>query len=143
MSWARWSPSWRSSTGLWGDALKAATAQPRKLRGRAIVATNKLTQLQQTMSTLVPQIAAGLAQAMSPAAKIISLHIPQLYSVVRGKVGKSVEFGLMGDHMPTGPIPAGHVGRDRLELQDTKFALRAVEDHIKIFQKAPRAYPYD
>jgi len=26
--------------------------------------------------------------------KIISLHIPQLYSIVRGKVGKAVEFGL-------------------------------------------------
>jgi hypothetical protein len=26
--------------------------------------------------------------------KIISLYIPQLYSIVRGKVGKTVEFGL-------------------------------------------------
>jgi hypothetical protein len=28
------------------------------------------------------------------AGKIINLHIPELYSIVRGKVGRKVEFGL-------------------------------------------------
>jgi hypothetical protein len=42
--------------GALGGALKAATAQPRKLRGRAIVAKTKLVQLRETMSKLLPQI---------------------------------------------------------------------------------------
>jgi hypothetical protein len=127
-----------------GGALKAATAQPRKLRGRAIVATNKLTQLQQTMRTLVPQIRYWIRTGFVASGKIISLHIPQLYSIVRGKVGKSVEFGLnWGITRLRGGYLLATLARDRLELQDTKFALRAVEDHIKLFQKAPRAYAYD
>jgi hypothetical protein len=63
---------------------------------------------------------------------------------VRGKVGKSVEFGLnWGITRLRGGYLLATLARDRLELQDTKFALRAVEDHIKLFQKAPRAYAYD
>ena len=36
----------------------------------------------------------GPAMLVAFAGKIINLHIPELYSIVRGKVGKSVEFGL-------------------------------------------------
>ena len=130
--------------GALGGALKAATAQPRKLRGRGIVATNKLTQLQQTMSSLVPQIRYWIRTGFVASGKIISLHIPQLYSIVRGKVGKSVEFGLnWGITRLRGGYLLATLARDRLELQDSNFALRAVEDHIKLFGRAPRAYAYD
>jgi molybdopterin converting factor small subunit len=127
-----------------GGALKAATAQPRKLRGRVIVAKDKLKQLQQTMSRLLPQIRYWIRTGFVASGKIISLHIPQLYSIVRGKVGKSVEFGLnWGITRLRGGYLLATLARDRLELQDTKFALRAVEDHIKLFGKAPQAYAYD
>jgi hypothetical protein len=130
--------------GALGIALKAAAVQPRKPHGRAIVARNKLTQLQQTMRTLAPQIRYWIRTGFVASGKIISLHIPQLYSIVRGKVGKSVEFGLnWGITRLRGGYLLATLARDRLELQDTKFVLRAVEDHIKLFQKAPRAYAYD
>ena len=32
---------------------------------------------------------------------------------------------------------------DRRELVDAKFAVKAVEDHIALFGKPPRAYAYD
>jgi hypothetical protein len=72
--------------------------------------------------------------------KIISLHIPELYSIVRGKVGKTVEFGLSwGISRLRGGFLLATMARDRRELQDSKFAVRAVRDHIALFGKAPRA----
>jgi hypothetical protein len=76
--------------------------------------------------------------------KIISLHIPQLYSIVRGKAGKTVEFGLSwGITRLSGGYLLARLAQDRYELQDTKFALRAVEDHIALFGEVPLAYAYD
>ena len=77
-----------------GKALGEAAAQRTKLRKYAIVAKSKLVQLHETMSKLLPQIRYWIRSGYVASGKIISLHIPQLYSIVRGKVGKSVEFGL-------------------------------------------------
>jgi molybdopterin converting factor small subunit len=74
-----------------GTALEGAEG---RLRGYAIVARDKLVRLQQTMSRLLPQIRSWIRTGVVASGKIISLHIPQLYSIVRGKVGKAVEFGL-------------------------------------------------
>ena len=125
-------------------ALEAAAAQPRKLRGWAIGANGKLLQLQKTMSTLLPQIRSWLRTGFVANGKIISLHIPQLYAIVRGKVGKTVEFGLnWGISRLRGGYLLATLAKDRHELQDSKFVLRAVKDHIALFGRAPRAYAYD
>jgi len=63
---------------------------------------------------------------------------------VRGKVGKTVEFGLSwGIRRLAGGYLVATLAQDRHELQDPKFALRAVEEHIALFGQAPRAYAYD
>jgi len=125
-------------------ALKAVGASPRKLRGRAIVAQEKLQHLQRTMSVLAPQIRHWIRTGFVASGKIISLHIPQLYAIVRGKVGKTVEFGLnWGITRLQGGYLLARLARDRQELQDTAYALRAVQDHIALFGKAPRGYAYD
>jgi len=127
-----------------GTALQAAGVQQAKLRKRAIVAKTKLVQLQQTMSKLLPQIRYWLRSGSVASGKIISLHIPQLYSIVRGKVGKTVEFGLSwGITRLRGGYLLATLAKDRRELLDGKFALRAVSDHMRLFGKAPRAYGYD
>jgi len=41
----------------------------------------------------VPQIRYWLKTGFVAANKVISLHIPELYAIVRGKVGKKVELG--------------------------------------------------
>jgi len=127
-----------------GAALEAAAAKPRKLHGRAIVAGGKLQQLHQTMSTLMPQIRHWMRTGFVASGKIISLHIPQLYSIVRGKVGKTVEFGLnWGITRLGGGYLLATLAFDRHELLDAKFAVRAVKDHIALFGQAPQAFAYD
>lgn len=124
-----------------GKALELPTG---RLHKYAIVAKDKLVRLQQTMGALLPQIRYWLRTGWVASGKIISLHIPQLYSIVRGKVGKPVEFGLSwGIRRLKGGYLLATLAKDRNELQDTKFALRAVEKHIALFGKAPRAYAYD
>jgi len=127
-----------------GKALGEAAAQWGTLRKYAIVAKSKLVELQETMRKLLPQIRFWIRTGRVASGKIISLHIPQLYSIVRGKVGKSVEFGLSwGIRRLAGGYLLATLAQNRSELQDTKFALRAVQDHIALFGKAPLAYAYD
>jgi molybdopterin converting factor small subunit len=127
-----------------GTALGEAAAQRGTLRKYAIVAKSKLVQLQETMSKLLPQIRYWIRTGCVASGKIISLHIPQLYSIVRGKVGKAVEFGLSwGIRRLAGGYLLATLAQDRRELQDTKFAVRAVKDHIALFGNAPLAYAYD
>ena len=127
-----------------GRALGAPAAQGGKLRKYAIVAKGKLVLVHETMSKLLPQIRYWIRTGFVASGKIISLHIPQLYSIVRGKVGKAVEFGLSwGIRRLAGGYLLATLAQDRRELQDTKFALRAVKDHIALFGKAPLAYAYD
>jgi len=127
-----------------GKALGEAAAQGTKLRKYAIVAKSRLVQLHETMSKLLPQIRYWIRSGYVASGKIISLHIPQLYSIVRGKVGKSVEFGLSwGITRLAGGYLLATLAKDRRELVDTKFAVRAVKDHLALFGKAPLAYAYD
>jgi hypothetical protein len=127
-----------------GKALAAASAQGRKLRGHAVVAQRKLIELQATMGKLIPQIRHWLRTGFVAAGKIINLHIPQVYSIVRGKVGKSVEFGLSwGITRLRGGFVLATIAGAKTDFTDTSYAVRAVEDLAALFGKAPRAYAYD
>src|SRR5260370_9250235 len=96
------------------------------------------------MKTLVPQIRYWIRTGFVAANKVVSLHVPELYSIVRGKVGKTVEFGLQwGIARLGGGFLLATMGMNRRELQDHKFALQAVDDHIALFGRAPNAYAYD
>ncbi len=127
-----------------GAALKAAGAQQAKLHKYAIVAQAKLVKLRDTMAKLLPQVRYWLRTGWVASGKIVSLHVPELYSIVRGKVGKSVEFGLSwGITRLRGGFLLATLATSRGELQDSKFALRAVKDHVALFGKPPCAYAYD
>jgi hypothetical protein len=103
-----------------------------------------VTQLHETMKKLVPQIRYWLKTGFVAADKIISLHIPELYSVVRGKIGKKVEFGLSwGIRSLKGGYLLATMATNRRELVDAKFAVKAVEQHTALFGKSPHAYAYD
>jgi len=127
-----------------GKAARQACAAGRKLRGHAGAAQRRLSKLQQTMAQLLPQIQHWLRTGRVAAGKIINLHIPELYSIVRGKVGKAVEFGLSwGITRLRGGFILATMARDRADLHDSSFAVRAVEDLAGLFGKAPHAYAYD
>jgi hypothetical protein len=127
-----------------GRALRGAERGANRLRKYGKVARRKLSQLHQTMKQLLPQIRSWLRTGFVVPGKIISVHMPQLYSIVRGKVGKAVEFGLnWGMTRLKGGFVVARRALDRKELVDTKFAVEAVKDHVQRFGRAPRAFAYD
>jgi hypothetical protein len=130
--------------GQLGSALKVAKTTTSRVTKHGVVARKKLVQLQQTMAKLLPQIRYWLKTGFVASDKIISLHIPDLYSIVRGKVGKKVEFGLnWGITRLKGGFLLARLALNRRELMDAKFAVKAVEDHVALFGKPPTAFAYD
>ena len=116
----------------------------RGLRKYGRVAFAKVVNLHETMKELLPQIRKWLRTGKVATGKIVSLHIPQLYSIVRGKVGKKVEFGLRwGITRLKGGFVLGTVAKMRGDVMDSRFALEAVQDLKEKYGKAPKAYAYD
>lgn len=124
-----------------GRALSAGEGQ---LCGYSKAARAKARQLHETMKKLLPQIRYWLRTGSVAKDKIINLHIPELYAIVRGKIGKTVEFGLQwGFTRLRGGYLLATLARHRNELVDARFAVRAVHDHIQHFGEPPDAYAYD
>lgn len=114
------------------------------LRGYGKYAQAKVAHLHTTMKRLLPQIEHWVRTGKVASGKIINLHLPELYAIVRGKVGKAVEFGLSwGMSRLKGGYLLATMATHRKELVDAKFAVRAVDDHIALFGRAPKAYAYD
>jgi hypothetical protein len=127
-----------------GRAADAAKKRNSRVAKYGLVARGKLVQLQQTMAKLVPQIRYWLRTGFVATDKIISIQIPELYSIVRGKVGKKVEFGLnWGITRLRGGFLLARLALNRRELQDPNFVVKSVEDLIALLGKAPHAYAYD
>lgn len=127
-----------------GEALEAGRAGAARLKGYGVVARRTLSDLHARMTKLLPQIRYWLKTGHVAKGKIINLHIPELYAIVRGKAGKAVEFGLSwGLTRLRGGFLLATMGWTRSQVEDTKFALRAVRDHVALFGKPPRAYAYD
>ena len=74
--------------------LRVAAVAKRRFKGRAKTAMAKAQRVHDNMKALLPQIAYWVKTGFVAMGKIISVHLPELYSVVRGKVGKPVEFGI-------------------------------------------------
>jgi len=133
-----------ATQGQLGRALQEASAATRPITKYGKVAHAKAVQLHETMKKLLPQIRYWLKTGRVAVDKIVSLHIPELYSIVRGKVSKPVEFGLSwGITRLRGGFLLATMAWNRRELVDTKFVMRAVDDCIALFGKPPRAYAYD
>src|SRR4030095_5138876 len=114
----RWASSCRRS-GTGCPPGGGAGAPGRKPRGHAVTAGRKLSELYQTMGKLLPQIRHWLRTGRVAAGKIINLYIPELYSIVRGKVGKAVEFGLSwGLTRLRGGFVLATMAHERGELHD-------------------------
>lgn len=115
-----------------------------RLRGYRKLAHANLVHLHETMKRLLPQIEHWMRTGKVASGKIINLHVPELYAIVRGKIGKTVEFGLSwGMARLKGGYVLATMASHRKELVDAKFAVRAIDDHIALFGRAPRAYAYD
>jgi hypothetical protein len=125
-------------------ALEEASRQRLRLTKARKTAWSKLQQLHGTMRTLLPQIRYWLRSGFVAKNKIVSLYIPEIYAIVRGKVGKPIEFGLTwGIERLRGGFLLATLAKNKLELYDSRFSVRAVKDHTALFGKPPKAYAYD
>jgi transposase, IS5 family len=107
-------------------------------------AGKELTSLVEVMRKLLPQIKYFHQTGKVARGKIIHLQMPSIYSIVRGKAGKAVEFGLkwgisrIGGGFVLGFLLAG--GRN---ASDTKFCIEALNQHQALFGEAPEVYGFD
>jgi len=122
------------------SALKGAT----HLKGWQKAAFRKACDLHQTMGQLLPQICSWLKTGFVAKGKIVSLHMPQVGAIVRGKVGKAVEFGWRwGIVRIGGGFLLGRASRTLTEMNDSNFALDAVKMQKRVLGKVPHGYAYD
>jgi hypothetical protein len=127
-----------------GKTLEVAEASKKRLKGYGKVAHEKVKDLHVTMKKLLPQVRKWLETGKVATGKIVNLFIPELYSIVRGKTGKAVEFGLKwGVERLKGGFVLARVAQARGELHDLEYAVDAVRDHKEMFGKAPKAYAFD
>jgi IS5 family transposase len=127
-----------------GKAVQIAKNQTIRVKKHGKVARMAIHELHETMEKLLPQIRHWLKTGRVASGKIVSLYIPELYSIVRGKVGKSVEFGLSwGLRRLRGGYLLATMAESKGELHDARFAVSAVDEHVTLFGKPPEEYAYD
>ena len=112
------------------------------LRGRS-KASLELARLSRLMSLLLPQILHFLETGFVAAKKIIHLQSPELYAIVRGKAGKSVEFGLKWGISRIDGFVLGFLIDNGVHASDQKFCIQAINEHISLFDQAPKKFGFD
>ncbi len=107
-------------------------------------AAGELDRVNKVMGQLLPQIWHFLSTGFVAPKKIIHLQIPELYSIVRGKAGKKVEFGLKWALNRIGcGFLCGFLMGDGKNADDTAFCRESVKVHAKLFGKAPEIFGFD
>lgn len=104
----------------------------------------ELAQLTSIMKTLFPQIKHFLETGFVAPKKIIHLKMSELYAIVRGKAGKSVEFGLKwGISRIGGGFVQGFLINDGEHCSDKRFCMEAIQVHQATHGEAPKVYGFD
>lgn len=112
----------------------------RKLHGKASMEIERLSKL---MDTLFPQILYFLETGFVASKKIIHLQMAELYSIVRGKAGKSVEFGLKWGISRIDGFVLGFLIKNGINASDQRFCLQSIKEHIALFGEAPKTFGFD
>lgn len=112
------------------------------LRGHQKTALTRLRELTEIFGKLSPQIAYYIKNSTAISGKIISLFTTAARSIVRGKAGKKVEFGLKWGF---NQISGGYISIFQLDGKngEADYAVAAVVRHIEMFGEAPRDFGYD
>lgn len=107
-------------------------------------AGTELKRLSETMELLLPQIKHFFDTGFVAAKKIIHLQMPEIYSIVRGKAGKRVEFGLKwGVNRIGGGFVQGFLLFGGRHAADTVFCKASLRAHKALFGEAPKKFGYD
>lgn len=104
----------------------------------------EIERLSGVMETLLPQMLHFIETGFVASKKIIHLQMSELYSIVRGKAGKKVEFGLKWGISRIGEgFLQGFLIGEGDHMSDKKFCLEAVNVHKNTFGQAPKVYGFD
>jgi hypothetical protein len=125
---------------LHGLVKSALSKAERRLHGKSSMELERLSSL---MDTLFPQILFFLETGFVASKKIIHLQMSELYSIVRGKAGKSVEFGLKWGINHVDGFVAAFLINDGGNASDKKFCLQSIKEHIELFELAPETFGFD
>ena len=107
-------------------------------------AGQELTELTAVMGKLLPQTWHFLKTGFVAKKKIIHLQMSELYSIVRGKAGKKVEFGIKwGISRIGGGFLQGFLLNGGKSASDQRFCLEAIKVHQAVFGSAPKVYGFD
>lgn len=107
-------------------------------------AGRELTKLNDTMDTLIDQIWYFVETGQVASKKIIHLGVKELYSIVRGKAGKRVEFGLKwGINRLGGGYLQGFLIDGGKHCSDKRFCLESISVHEESFGEVPEFFGFD
>lgn len=122
-------------------ALKRALEQCSSLKNRSHQELKRLTDV---MDRLLPQMLHFLKTGFVAKKKILHLNMDDVYSILRGKSGKDVEFGLKwGISRIGGGFLMGFLAENLKHSADTWFCIESIRKHCEEFGRAPRAFGYD
>lgn len=134
----------RAVSSVNGGLARALEASRASRSGLVNAARRKAAKLHETMGRLLPQIRYWLRTGRVARNKIINLQVPEVHSIVRGKAGKPVEFGLKwGFARLRGGYVLAKRGAHKTEVEDKRYVVTAVDEVIRVFGKAPQSYAYD
>jgi len=122
------------------DLVKSYLSQSTNIKNKSVIELQRLSNL---MSILFPQILHFIKTGFVAPKKIIHLQMSELYSIVRGKAGKSVEFGIKWGISRIDGFAQGFVMDDFANVSDKKFCIDSIQKHIELFGEAPETFGFD
>jgi len=126
---------------IFHQELSGLLATGHKLSSRS---GQELERLVEVMDRLLPQIWHFLKTGFVANKKIIHLQMSDLYSIVRGKAGKSVEFGRKwGISRIGGGFLHGFLLGDGEHASDKQFCMESLKQHQRIFHDVPKKFGFD
>jgi hypothetical protein len=114
-----------------------------KLTGNAKKSFFRLVDLYNNMCRMMPEINLWIEKGKVVKGKIVSLFNPDFKAINRGKIGKQIEFGLKWG---INQVRGGYISlfmHSNMMSYDADYAVRSVEEHIRIFGIAPRDFGFD
>lgn len=115
----------------------------KSVSGKQKRAANYMSDVYTSMMQLIGQIDHWIKTGWVSPEKIISLFQVDLRSIPRGKVGKTVEFGLKWG---INQIRGGYVHifmMNEMRSADYNYAVEAIREHIRLFGEPPKEYGFD
>lgn len=133
----------KDTLGNLGKLLEGIDVKKNHIRGSGKRALNNLAEDYQNMYQMMPQIDLWIEFGRVAKGKIISLFNTTLRAIERGKNGKKTEFGLKwGINQIRGGYVSLFMCPDMMAC-DATYAVRGVEEHIRIFGVPPRDFGFD